>query len=1300
MVDHNISIDVKLMSEKVISELKGIRDDLNDIKSHSNITVNIKAPNIANITRSVNELRQDLSAIANMGMQGNRNNADAIIESIGTGVEGLLNKMDELNNKQVNLDVNSDGLEQAASTAERLASALDVAGSIASSVSSVFSGLGDFGGMFASSFDAMSNMFSFDAMGTAKRYLTAMATKAVTGQISGIISRYDIMNTFEDYMELAGVSRGQANAALNAVDQSIRGIPIGLDEAAFRLRKYQMYLGDIDRTTAFTIGIQKAITAGGASEQMKTTAYTQIDRLLATGKLGQSRQWLSLFNGLGVSLKFLKEELGLDPNADLKEVASQLASGAIPVENFIDAIARLSENEGLDKAIEIYKGTIEAWASNINNAVKRAGQNIMENVNDVMEDTLGFGITGAMKQVRDGIDTISKEAGNYIQQNPQHVQTISEAIGGLVGRAMTLDGGRFISNVINNVSGIADVFGRIFDNLPDNFIEDFVSFATTWAGPLATVSKAAQGGLGAVIGVFERMQELDPAELIEKIVGQIENMAGVVSGLLGLIPDGLLGDLMAFGLVWGKPLASVLGTVGNALKNISSGLRAGSFGEANGLFGQLTWLVTNHPLIVAAVAAIAGAVGAYTQLMKGYDEWYQGIIDGGKLNTIMTDVERLAERSDEIRENFDGSMESYNQSMDEIERKAKDASELLQTVLETDQKIGESIEKGLDYDNLYNSQIENIEKLKTIMPELSGILGLDTQGRLLNAAALQEQGDAYIEYVKKMAQAEAIAGAMSTAYQTQLQAETTKYLLKQKRQALDAEYITANAYLDSHGSMEVMSPEEQGLYMYYNDVVGHYFEDRAKVQAEIDEAGDTAEDAAEQFEMYGDKLAEVTGETQQMADNGDIDKINQAIDETGTTANETTNKIAELAQAYSDLKDAAEESIRSQISLFSELKNASEHTLAEAQQNIGGNLTELDRRKQALQRVNEFLYGDTNGPGGNSLSTSTKEALSFALGEMFDANEIGMIEQFLAGTELTGKDYYDWVANTVGDLVDYYNAKERPGGTSSDIAAERAKLGHLQEAGGDVDLATVAQEVEELGNTTETTGNQAETASEQSEEYAEKVELMDSASTQATTSIQNMGGAVTSAGGAASSKSGDMGALAAHISQVSAAASFAAWSVNNLASAINSLQDKTVTVAVNMLSGGQVSGIKSVATSTMRGIASAFFPAWGGEIGYLADGGFPGIGRGTDTVPAWLTPGEYVMRRSAVGLFGSHFMNRVNKMDIGGAFDALMMRISNPRYGYGATYNRDNHATVINHFYGDNGQGYSQRKAYRFAGSL
>lgn len=67
--------------------------------------------------------------------------------------------------------------------------------------------------------------------------------------------------------------------------------------------------------------------------------------------------------------------------------------------------------------------------------------------------------------------------------------------------------------------------------------------------------------------------------------------------------------------------------------------------------------------------------------------------------------------------------------------------------------------------------------------------------------------------------------------------------------------------------------------------------------------------------------------------------------------------------------------------------------------------------------------------------------------------------------------------------------------------------------------------------------------------------------------------------------------------------------------------------------------------------------AKGGPV-YLKRGGQPIVMKpsGTDTVPAMLTPGEYVMKRGAVKNAGQSFMNKVNNMDLKGAFKELSTR--------------------------------------------
>lgn len=74
------------------------------------------------------------------------------------------------------------------------------------------------------------------------------------------------------------------------------------------------------------------------------------------------------------------------------------------------------------------------------------------------------------------------------------------------------------------------------------------------------------------------------------------------------------------------------------------------------------------------------------------------------------------------------------------------------------------------------------------------------------------------------------------------------------------------------------------------------------------------------------------------------------------------------------------------------------------------------------------------------------------------------------------------------------------------------------------------------------------------------------------------------------------------------------------------------------------------ATRGLSGPTRARGLSTGGVVEHLASGGVsgahPGGPRGTDTVPAWLTPGEFVHNRAAVNHYGLPFMNALNSMKI------------------------------------------------------
>lgn len=1292
MADHTISIDVIGNNlQQTVSLLKEVRDTMNELKRQSAVELKVDTDKLA---RRINAMRQDMAryaeAFAGMG------------ENIGSSFDSISNQIDNINRKEVRPHVDASELEEAASGAERLASGLTAAASIASSLSSIFSGIGNFSGMFADSFSAMSSMFKFDAVGTASRYLTAMATRAVTGQISGIIERYDIMNTFVPYMELAGVDATTAQTSLNRVDQSIRGIPIGLDEAAFRLRKYQMYMNDIDRATNFTIGIQKAIMAGGASEQMKTTAYTQIDRLLATGKLGQSRQWLSLFNGLGVSLRFLREELALDPTADLKQIAGDLANGTIATDDFLAAIERLADNKGLDQALEIYKSTIEAWRSNIDNAIKRGGQNMLNSVNGVLEDVYGQGITGFMKNVRDGIDTVAGEASTYIRENPQNVRTIGDAIGELLQRAMSLDGDRFINNIITNVSGLARAIGTIFDSFPPGFLEDFTAFATTWAGPLATVMKAAQSGIGVVFGVFERMKDFNMETLISKITGEIERMATAVSTLLGFIPDGLLGDLMAFGLVWGKPVASVLNGISGALRNIAGAIGPGvSFAGANGFFGQLAWLVANQPVIVGVVAAIAAAAGAIYKINKDYKEWQAGVLDEQGYTGMIENIDQLVEKSDTLRDSLETSTKAYREEVSGIRQNAEEASELLQVILDTNEEIDKRINNEQDYDELYSSQLENIEKLRMLMPELSNLLSLDTEGRLENVAALQEQGDAYIELAKKQAEANAMRTQLENAYNTKWEAEAHLSDLQQQQRDLVQSYKDAQATvkrLTEGDAFSTLTPKQYEELMAAGVVIGSYSEKWTELWGAIEETARTIGLTDEQINNMAQQLGTIDKEASDMEKSGVVSKIMEAIKNAASDANGELSKseqhIDDMVEEYHELREEARSAMQSAIGGLEAIDNTVQPVaLSTTTANVSSNNEVGSYFQERLQQVHDWIDKNIK-EYGPEWAEQNQEAIQQIIGAaQSDFGDRGLLyglADAILGDDPTEVQEYlsEYLENSgikqaVGDLyadIEMMFKHPEDWSTYRDENADEEEFTWMQGFIDEVEAVAAS-----LGPDGDAGSAIVDAANETMDGVTKSLEPISEGFDTATDAAHVFEAAVTNAASVASGKAGEMDSLSTSLGMVASAATHAFTQVSALAAAISRLQDKTVNIRVNVSAGlGRL--------------------AHGGMAGYFASGGnvlegFPGMASGTDTIPAWLTPGEYVIRRSAVGMFGSRLMDRINKMDIGGAFDALMTRISNPML-HGNTYNRDNHATVNNYFYGDNGQNYSQRKAYRYVGSL
>ncbi|MCB5951825.1 hypothetical protein LI951_07090 [Enterococcus sp. BWT-B8] len=141
--------------------------------------------------------------------------------------------------------------------------------------------------------------------------------------------------------------------------------------------------------------------------------------------------------------------------------------------------------------------------------------------------------------------------------------------------------------------------------------------------------------------------------------------------------------------------------------------------------------------------------------------------------------------------------------------------------------------------------------------------------------------------------------------------------------------------------------------------------------------------------------------------------------------------------------------------------------------------------------------------------------------------------------------------------------------------------------------------------------------------------------------------------------------------------------LNRISSKLNEVAS---TIETNVTGSSAIASFKSVGTSLGNALVAGFksvieglyvkvsatngsgsniindvgFATGGLVPSYLASGGLASIfkKRGTDTVPAMLTPGEFVQRKAAVNTFGLDFMKRVNSLDVRGAFNALTGRFN------------------------------------------
>lgn len=120
---------------------------------------------------------------------------------------------------------------------------------------------------------------------------------------------------------------------------------------------------------------------------------------------------------------------------------------------------------------------------------------------------------------------------------------------------------------------------------------------------------------------------------------------------------------------------------------------------------------------------------------------------------------------------------------------------------------------------------------------------------------------------------------------------------------------------------------------------------------------------------------------------------------------------------------------------------------------------------------------------------------------------------------------------------------------------------------------------------------------------------------------------------------------------------------------------QAVNAAVASVSAA-LSRLGSSTSTTVNGSVPRHGPFQMGGLIHRAGGGF--APRGTDTVPAMLTPGEFVLKRRAASMLGHTLLNRLNHLDIRGALSELSVRAAQRSSVVSTTNNTKNISLTMN----------------------
>ena len=1045
-------------------------------------------------------------------------------------------------------------------------------------------------------------------------YMGMRAIRSITSQVQRAFERFDLRNNFVVVMENLGHSAEEAARANERLMEGLEGLPTALDAGVAGVQQLVAVTGDVEQATEAFLGLNNAIIAGGAPVERQGEAVRQLIAMISSGEPVMQR-WSTLLEVMPAQMQMIAQSMGY---MNAEELRQSIMMGTSSMEDMMDEIVRLNLEGGenfasFEKQARDASDGVQTGIANSRIAIQRGIEGILTALDNMFRENPFQGIRGEI----DSLATMITEIG----------RTTESILGSLAG-AIDAHGSRIVaafSRVIEAVqrfdfeglfNGVAIGIGIVLDAG-----SRFVVFALEAVRVLADIAEIlpfVDDGMAVIgatlVGLHVGMKLLakytaaaafamEKKGLAIKKTGLLRGLMqlGGVTGKKGMLA-GLKGSLMAMPVAWKVAFGvAIVGAIGLVARSIREGSEASQEFRAN--LDKLGERMVSHGENIQGI-------------VSEYETWraQQELIAGDhNLSDLLAD---LIPSIDAYRDNLGNAIEANEYLRNSFSGMSDVGIEYIAAAVDDmNRALGETVLVIDEFGNL-NMELSQLDLEFIDLPRLEG--EVDKFGRLKDRMG-SEITDLVVVIDSSMREIDAIMSyyGITEAFEEMgfdIASMSIEEFVSTAQNARDEFERVADAIGFSAVNMAVdmhYVPESF-------DAIGEAIDNMAQNSREsffemIDNLAhhiEKVEYARERYGYFSEEYARASQEMEYASQ--------QLMISFAETASELENLTYEGAKRWAELTDSITELTRTAVMSaadYMQLYTYNAEGIAERMEvtryNINevweGMLTDLSASIEAQQDRWLFL-----------------EEIAATHGREVAVAVEGMENDVITAL-MSAYDSHELIAD-LAELLDYYTEK------GADMV-----VGNAETLG--VEFVEVMEETFDPDSAYDLGHGYMEGMIDG---FSGQTPLLIDAAQEAADGVSDL-----------FPKAWDFG------SPSRLAEGYGRKFMQGLINGIESLEGALM-ATMQRIASGVAAAAANISTSVNSAAASASRAqsfSSGGPVQYRASGG--GIDfkpHGTDTVPAMLTPGEFVHRKSAVKYFGDAVMRRMNNMDLHGTFDALTKR--------------------------------------------